>query len=117
MKNRCLNSNSPNYARYGGRGITIYSKWIASFEAFLLDMGERPENTSLDRINNELGYTPKNCRWAYPSTQSNNTNHGRRGSHRNSINNLKRNGNNSESAKKAWATRRRKYGDKGISHN
>jgi hypothetical protein len=72
MKNRCTNPNTPNYNSYGGRGITVCERWLNSFENFLADMGERPEGTSIDRIDVNGNYEQSNCRWATPKEQSNN---------------------------------------------
>ena len=71
MKIRCLDPNSIGYNRYGGRGIKICKRWM-KFENFLKDMGERPEDKTLDRINNDGNYTPSNCRWATKSEQAKN---------------------------------------------
>jgi len=72
IKNRCLNKNNPNYYLYGGRGITISKEWKNSFEVFFKDMGKRPKNTSIDRIDNSKGYSKDNCRWATNFIQSRN---------------------------------------------
>lgn len=72
MKARCLNSKHPSYDNYGGRGITVSDSWLSSFINFLADMGTKPNNLSLDRIDNDLGYTKENCRWATTKQQSNN---------------------------------------------
>ena len=73
MKKRCLNSNHKSFKHYGGRGITISENWINSFEQFLNDMGKRPGlNYSIERINNDLGYSKENCKWATKKEQSRN---------------------------------------------
>jgi hypothetical protein len=72
MRGRCLNPSNFRYALYGGRGIRICERWD-KFENFLSDMGPRPEGMSLDRIDNNQGYSPSNCRWATQKMQVHNS--------------------------------------------
>lgn len=76
MLQRCTNPKSSRYDRYGGRGITVCERW-QRFENFLADMGERPPSHSLDRIDPQGNYEPKNCRWADDFTQQNNRSNNR----------------------------------------
>lgn len=72
MKNRCLNPNSQFYKHYGGRGIVVCDEWL-KFENFYADMGDAPRKYTLDRIDNDGNYEPKNCRWATQTEQLRNT--------------------------------------------
>lgn len=72
MLRDCYNKNSPNYNRYGGRGITVCTEWRVSFTAFLRDMGERPHGKTIDRKDGSLGYFKENCQWATPIEQQRN---------------------------------------------
>lgn len=70
MKQRCYNTLNKDYPKYGGRGISVCDRWLNSFANFVEDMGERPENTTLDRVRNSGDYEPGNCRWATKSEQN-----------------------------------------------
>lgn len=72
MIQRCTNKNDIQYKNYGARGITIFSPWVKSFSIFFRDMGERPPNTSLNRIDNNGNYEPGNCEWSTYIQQNNN---------------------------------------------
>lgn len=74
MRNRCENPNNASYKDYGARGITVCDEWTNSFECFLREMGKRPSKRhSIDRKRNDLGYSKKNCHWATPKEQADNT--------------------------------------------
>lgn len=69
---RCTNANGTHWHSYGGRGIAVCKRW-RKFANFLADMGERPTRSSIERKNNNKGYSPDNCRWATTAEQSRNT--------------------------------------------
>lgn len=68
---RCTNSKHARYSGWGGRGITVCERWRL-FENFYADMGDRPHGKTLDRIDNDGNYEPRNCKWSTPKEQAEN---------------------------------------------
>lgn len=75
IKIRCYNKNFEHYKYYGGRGITMYAEWENDFMSFYdwaMENGYK-ENLTIDRIDVNGNYCPKNCRWVTQKEQNRNT--------------------------------------------
>lgn len=79
LKQRCYNHSDKDYDRYGGRGITVCSEWLHSFQAFFdwsmtngYDENALTGQCTIDRIDNDKGYSPDNCRWVDMKVQRHN---------------------------------------------
>lgn len=74
MLARCNNPKNKSYKNYGAKGIKVCKRWSLpmprGFDNFVEDMGDCPEGFSLERINNDRGYMPSNCKWASIKEQS-----------------------------------------------
>lgn len=73
MVQRCTNKNNSSYKNYGERGISVCKSWL-NFDAFINDMGARPTpDHTIERVNNDKGYSKDNCVWATRDEQAINT--------------------------------------------
>ncbi len=72
MNDRCSNPKNKHFKNYGGRGIEVCKRW-KNYTNFIKDVGHCPKGLTLDRIKNNLGYFPKNIRWATRTEQNRNS--------------------------------------------
>jgi hypothetical protein len=82
MRLRCTDPKHAAYPNYGGRGITVCERWLESVADFIADVGPKPTpKHELDRIDNDRGYEPDNCRWATRKVNDRNRRSNRRLTH------------------------------------
>ena len=80
MRTRCTSDKHPAYKYYGGRGISVCERWAHSFENFYANMGACPfPSGSIERIDNDIGYNPDNCKWLPRNEQPKNRRNVKRG--------------------------------------